>query len=407
MREIKTKKRLTSNNLIKKIIPPMQWFIKLESSGGIVLLVATVIALLIANSPLKGLYSFLLDYKIILWPEFEALNKTVSFWINDGLMVLFFFVVSLEIKREILYGELKSIKKTFLPVAAALGGMLVPMTIYLAFNKGTLGAPGWGIPMATDIAFSIGILSILGKRVPNSLKVFLTALAIIDDIGAVIVIAIFYTSEISFLSLGIACSLVLILVLINKAGIKNGYVYFILGVCLWLSFLSSGVHPTIAGVLLAFTIPAKRDPNVSFLHKIETKFHPYVVYLIMPVFAFANAGVNFGTGFINSLTSSVSLGIIFGLIFGKKIGILLFSYLSVKLKLAALPKGVSWIQIYGVGWIAGIGFTMSLFIANLAFNGNSGLLTDAKVGILSASLIAGILGTVILIFLTKIHAKKK
>jgi NhaA family Na+:H+ antiporter len=355
-------------------------------------------------------------------------------------MVIFFFVVGLEIKRELLVGELSSIKKAALPISAALGGMIFPALIYIIFNFGTEGASGWGIPMATDIAFVVGILALLGKRVPLTLKIFVLALAIVDDIGAVLVIAIFYTSQISITSLMIGAGLIVLLVIMNRMGMRNLLIYTIVGIALWLAFLKSGVHATVAGVLLAFTIPASarintkkftdetesliKDFNDSGEHgkdvltntrrlsivdqienncekiltplqRFEQGLHPWVSFFIMPVFALANAGVEIGSGFISSLSQPVSLGIILGLFFGKQIGVFGFSYLAVKLNLASKPEGVGWNKIYAASLLAGVGFTMSLFIGNLAFESVE-LLNNAKAGILVASLISGIVGYVIL-----------
>ena len=358
-------------------------------------------------------------------------------------MVIFFFVVGLEIKREILIGELASFRKAILPVAAAVGGMAVPALIYVLFDP---GSRGWGIPMATDIAFALGVLALLGKRVPLALKVFLTAVAVVDDLGAVLMIAIFYTSEIAWINLGIAAIVMAVLIVCNLLGIRNPVVYSVLGVGLWLAFLYSGIHTTIAGVLLAMTIPSKARVNDrefvkhsreiidefdeadegddflnesqrSSLHvleeliehakaplqRLEHELHPWVAYAIMPLFALANAGVVIGSDFAAGLTSPVSLGIIFGLVIGKQIGITLFSWLIVKSGLADLPYGVTWRHIYGVSWLAGIGFTMSLFISSLAFGGSDQLET-AKFGILVASLIAGITGYFILRYLASPQA---
>lgn len=392
------KERLKKNRILKKIIPPMQKFIKLETSGGLVLLISTIIALIFANSFLSSFYGDLVNYKIRVG-NYEPLNKSISVWVNDGLMVIFFFVVSLEIKREVLFGELKSFKKTILPIFAAAGGMVIPLIFYLIYNHSGEAARGWGIPVATDIAFSIGVLKILGKRVPNALKVFLTALAIIDDIGAVIIIAIFYTADISLINLAAACVLLVILMAINKKGVTNFYAYLPLGILLWLAFLSSGVHPTIAGVLFAFTIPADSNFDKSLLHRLENKFHTFSVFIIMPIFAFINAGVPLASDFLHSLVNPISLGIITGLVLGKPAGIYTASFIAVKSGLASLPKGIKWKHIFGLGWIAGIGFTMSLFISSLAFGKISLFVNEAKAGILAASCIAAIAGYFILRFI--------
>lgn len=432
------------NNLhstpIEKITYPIQEFLHKEASGGILLILFTIVALVWANSPFAESYHNFWHTNISINIGQIELEHSLHHWINDGLMVIFFFVVGLEIKRELLAGELSSIKKASLPIAAALGGMIFPAFIYTIFNLGKESASGWGIPMATDIAFVVGILALLGKRVPLALKIFILALAIVDDIGAVLVIAIFYTSQISFISLIIAAALIILLIIMNKLGVRNLLVYSIVGIVLWLAFLKSGVHATVAGVLLAFTIPASSRINtkkffdetntlindfdtagehgdnvltnserlsivdqiennceriLTPLQRFEHGLHPWVSFFIMPVFALANAGVTIGAGITSALTNPVSLGIILGLFIGKQIGVFSFSYFAVKLKLADAPEGVSWKKIYAASILAGIGFTMSLFIANLAFTSPE-LLDTAKVGILSGSLISGIIGFLIL-----------
>lgn len=423
---------------VEKLMAPLQAFLQREASSGILLLAFTLVALLWANSPWSQSYSALWQNQLTIgYSDFE-LSKPILLWINDGLMAIFFFVVGLEIKREILIGELASFRKAILPVAAAIGGMLFPALIYSTFNYNSAGSHGWGIPMATDIAFALGVLALLGTRVPISLKIFLTAVAVVDDLGAVLMIAIFYTSQITWISLGIAAIIFIALFICNSLGVRNPVVYSILGVGLWLAFLKSGVHATVAGVLLAMTIPSRarindrefvkhsrtiidefeaadegdeflNESQRSSLHvleefvehakaplqRLEHELHPWVAYAIMPLFALANAGVALGSGFATGFSDPISLGVIFGLIIGKQIGITLFSWLVVKSRLADLPNGVTWRQIYGVSWLAGIGFTMSLFISSLAF-GASALLETAKFGILVASLVAGIVGFLIL-----------
>ena len=425
---------------IDQLMRPFQNFLEKEASGGILLLIFTVVALVWANSPFAEAYSHLWHTKLsISFGDFN-LDYSLHHWINDGLMAIFFFVVGLEIKRELLVGELSSLKKASLPIMAALGGMIFPALFYVFFNFGKESISGWGIPMATDIAFVIGILALLGSRVPTGLKVFITALAIADDIGAVLVIAFFYTSNISIVSLSFAGGVMLLLIAANLSGVRNLIVYTVLGIILWLSFLFSGVHATVAGVLLAFTIPAssridtsqfllkgkklledfdhsgEEGPNVlsnearegivqnleencekilTPLQRLEHKLHPWVSFFIMPVFALANAGVIITGNFISELTDPVSFGIVTGLFIGKQLGISAFTWLSVKLKLASLPFSVTWKQIYSAGILAGIGFTMSLFIANLAFTSEE-LLTISKVGILTASLLSGFIGFFIL-----------
>jgi NhaA family Na+:H+ antiporter len=332
------------------------------------------------------------------------LAKPLHFWINDGLMALFFLLVGLEIKRETLVGELASFRKAALPIAAAFGGMIVPAGLYVVFNHGGPGASGWGMPMATDIAFALGVLALLGDRVPTSLKVFLAALAIADDIGAVLVIAFFYTAQISWPSLGAGGLFFVALLAANRAGARHLLIYAILGVGLWLAFLQSGIHATVAGVLLAITIPARQrtasravlTSNESPMLRLEHALIPWNRYLIMPVFALANAGVALGGGAARSVVAPVSLGVICGLVIGKPIGIVLFSWLATRTRLAAMLDGIRWRQIVGVGMLGGIGFTMSLFIANLAF-GEAPALETAKVGILVASVISGIAGAIVLV----------
>lgn len=425
---------------IERLTAPIQEFLDQEASGGILLIIATIIALVWANSPFADSYHHLWHTYLTISLGGLALNYSIHHWINDGLMVIFFFVVGLEIKRELLVGELSSVKKAALPIAAALGGMIFPALIYTIINAGGEGTSGWGIPMATDIAFVVGILALLGKRVPLALKIFILALAIVDDLGAVLVIAIFYTSDISFTSLYIATGLIVLLIAMNKLGVRNLLIYIFVGIGLWLAFLKSGVHATVAGVLLAFTIPvSSRINTIKFknetesllqdfdnagehgdnvltnserltiidqienncekiltpLQRFEHGLHPWVSFFIMPVFALANAGVTIGSGFGSSLTNPVSIGIILGLFLGKQIGIFSFSYLAVKLKFASEPEGVSWKKIYAAAILSGIGFTMSLFIANLAFTSPE-LLDTAKVGVLSGSLISGIIGFIIL-----------
>lgn len=427
---------------IEQILYPFQEFVKLEASGGILLLLCTAVALIWANSPWSENYFALWQTKLTVGLSSFALSKPLLFWINDGLMAMFFFVVGLEIKRELLVGELSSPKQAALPIAAALGGMIVPAVLYLSLNAGKPGAPGWGIPMATDIAFVLGVLALLGKRVPVSLKVFLTSLAIVDDIGAVLVIAVFYTSAISWFHLAVGFGFLAALVAANRLGIRHTLIYAALGIGgLWFSFLLSGVHPTVAGVLAAMTIPAySRIDKDQFLNKsryllgeferagaqggnaltdevqresaealekaselvqaplqrLEHYLHPWVIFGIMPLFAFANAGVSLSGDLSEVFTHPVTLGVAFGLILGKQLGITLFSWLAVRSGLAAIPSRVSWRQIYGAGWLGGIGFTMSIFIASLAFDDDPRILSIAKIGILTASLIAGASGFLIL-----------
>ena len=423
-----------------RLLRPFQEFASRSAASGILLSLCTVAALAWANSPWSESYAGLWQTKLTAGFGSLALSKPLILWINDGLMAVFFFVVGLEIKREVLAGELSSLKHAALPLAGALGGMIVPALIYTAFNAGGEGARGWGIPMATDIAFALGALALLGDRVPLSLKVFLTALAIVDDIGAVLVIAVFYTSAIWWASLAVGFLFLAMMTGANLAGFRHPLVYILLGIALWIAFLKSGVHATVAGVLMAMTIPSRsRIEAVEFveygrgalddferaaesnpdlltnqdqqaaihllenacelaatpLQRMEHALHPWVSFFIMPVFALANAGVALDGRLASALVAPVSLGVIAGLVLGKQIGITLFSWLAVRTGFAALPEQVTWRQIYGVAWLGGIGFTMSLFIANLAF-GDGSSLSEAKLAILTASLVAGVTGWLLL-----------
>lgn len=423
---------------IERLLSPFQRFIHLESSGGIALIACTVVALVWTNSPWAASYHHLWALEFSIGIEGFSLSKDLHHWINDGLMAVFFFVVGLEIKRELLTGELASVRKATLPVAAAIGGMVVPASVYALLNLSGAGTNGWGIPMATDIAFAIGVMALLGKRVPLSLKVFITALAIADDLGAVLVIALFYTDAISLIALAVAGGFFATMTVLNLLHVRSPLPYALLGVGLWVSMLESGVHATIAGVLGAMTIPCRthmsprhlvaraqramgafgdeeateRHEQVSGeqeaylddlesavhrvqtpLRRLETALHPWISFVIMPVFALANAGVILTLELGDVIT--VPLGIILGLVLGKPVGIALFAWLAVKLNLAELPQGMSWRALVGGGMLAGIGFTMSLFIANLAF-GEGPLLEPAKIAILAASLLAGLSGAGIL-----------
>lgn len=370
-------------------------FTQLQSAGGIILGIATLIALFLANSPLQIYYQNLLQFTISI----KNLHLSFLHFINDGLMTIFFFLVSLEIKRELLQGELNSLRKALLPTMAALGGMIVPALFYLMVtHKHTAFTPGWAIPMATDIAFSLGVLSLLNKRIPNSLKIFLTALAIIDDLGAILVIAMFYTQQIGWLYLILAFACLISLITLNYYGINRFEPYLLLALPLWFFILKSGVHATIAGVLFGLTIPlrqAKRQP--SLLNRLEQQLHPWVAYAILPLFAFTNAGLSFAGLHWKTLAHPLPLGIIAGLFLGKQCGILSASWLTIKFKWAKLPYKANWQHIYGTALICGIGFTMSLFIANLAFSGDE-LSSLVRLGVLSGSALSGILGYFVLLF---------
>jgi len=422
---------------IDRVLAPFEEFTALEASGGILLLAAAALALVWANSPWSASYFAVWQTEVRVGAAGVELAKPLILWINDGLMAVFFFVVGLEIKRELLVGELASPGKAALPIAAAIGGMVVPAGIYALINVGGEASAGWGIPMATDIAFVLGIAALLGSKVPTALKIFLTALAIVDDLGAVLVIALFYTEKISWIALGVAAALLVVLAVANRLGVRSLLVYGIVGAAVWVAVLKSGVHATVAGVLLAMTIPVRTripiedflargralldrleanvsgQPMVSHdrlasvialedacekvespLHRLEHGLHGWVSYFIMPVFALANAGVALGGG-LSGLVAPAGLGVLLGLVLGKQIGVAGFSWLAVKSGVARLPGGVTWRHVYGAAWLAGIGFTMSLFIANLAF-GAGELLDGSKLAILCASVVAAVGGWLVL-----------
>ena len=391
--------------MINYISTPFKWFFKLESASGLVLLFAAIVALVISNSALAELYFTTLNKYLFIGINNFGLKLSVIHWINDALMAIFFFFVTLEIKREFLQGELSNIKQALLPIIAAVGGMLVPALIYVYINFGdseTLN--GWAIPSATDIAFSLGVLSLLGKRVPLSLKVFLTALAIIDDLGAIVIIALFYSGDLSIKYLTLMLLAFIILLVINKFNIKKFLPYLIIGIFLWDFTHNSGIHATIAGVLLAMTIPhRKKEKDFSLLLKIEHAISPYVAFGIMPLFAFANAGVSLEGLSFASLLNKVPLGILLGLFVGKQLGVFVFSYVSIKLKIAQMPNNSNWIKLYGVGILTGIGFTMSLFVGNLAFVDNIQYMDGVKIGVLTGSLLSTLIGY----FLLLVSEKKK
>ena len=380
--------------MIQKITKGFISFFKLEAASGIVLLFAAVIALVISNSELSSLYFSTLEKYLFIGINNFGLKLSVLHWINDALMAIFFFFVTLEIKREFLQGELSNIKQALLPIIAAVGGMLVPALIYVFINLGdgeTL--KGWAIPSATDIAFSLGVLSLLGKRVPLSLKVFLTALAIIDDLGAIVIIALFYSGDLSIKYLSLMLLAFIVLLVINKFNVKKFLPYLIVGIFLWDFTHNSGIHATIAGVLLAMTIPhRKKNKDFSLLIKVEHAISPYVAFGIMPIFAFANAGVSLEGLSFSSLLNKVPLGIVLGLFVGKQLGVFVFSYLSIKLKVAQMPSNTSWYNFYGVGVLTGIGFTMSLFVGNLAFAENLQYMDGVKIGVLTGSLLSTLFG---------------
>lgn len=427
---------------IDRVLHPFKEFAGKEASGGIVLILCLVAALAWANSPWASSYNNFWHTELNVSFGSFTLSKSLLHWINDGLMSLFFFVIGLEIKREILVGELATARRAAFPIAAALGGMLVPALIYFSINAGKPTVSGWGVSMATDIAFALGILALVGNKVSLALKVFLTALAIVDDIGAVIIIAFFYTSDLSLASLGVGAVFLILLLLANRLQIKNPIPYALLGFGLWFTFLNSGVHATLAGIIVAMTIPARtrlnakefidrtksalasfqeagsEDKNIltnkaqqsavheqivvceqveSPLQRLEHLMLPWIAFVIMPLFAISNAGVSLRINNLSANSVFVSLGIVFGLVIGKPLGITLFSWLSVRLGIASKPEDMSWRQIFGIGCLGGVGFTMSIFVANLAFSSVE-MLTVAKIGILIASLIAGVAGWLALTF---------
>jgi NhaA family Na+:H+ antiporter len=431
---------LLKRSRLQPLLSPIQAFLAAESAGGIVLLLAAVAALAWANSPWGDGYAHFWHMKLSVAFGGRAFAMSLEHWVNDALMVLFFLLVGLEIKRELLIGELASPRRAALPIAAAVGGMVVPALLYLALNAGGPGARGWGVPMATDIAFAVGVLALVGRTVPISVKVFLLAVAIVDDLGAVLVIALFYTSEISMTALAVAGAFLLVLVLLNALRVHSPLPYVLLGMGLWAATLASGLHATIAGVLLAFTIPATRQleerPYVEAMRRTLARFEADadaepdriteeqshaikameeasqavqtplarvehallrpVSFLIVPLFALANAGVDLRSGATAALTHPVMWGVLLGLVAGKTVGVLLASWLAIKSGVAALPAGATVRHVIGVAVLCGIGFTMSLFVAQLAFPGNAELLAAAKVGILAASLLAGVAGGAII-----------
>ena len=385
-----------------KVMEPVICFFKNESASGIILLICAVIALVVANSSIASSYDRLLQSYITIGYKDFSLSMSLIHWVNDGLMAIFFFVVGMEIKRELVVGELKSISKTILPVGAAIGGMIVPAIIYAVFNYKQPTSVGWGIPMATDIAFALGVLSLVGsKRAPKGIITFLTALAIVDDLGAMLVIAIFYTNQISWTALFLSLTVLIVLIIMNKFKVKYVSIFIILGIILWASLLKSGIHSTIAGVLLAMTIPVKKNKNEvkkvksSMLYRLEHMLVPWSSFVIIPIFALVNAGVAVDfSSFSKILVEPVGVGIIFGLFLGKQIGIFGTSYLLIHFKIAKLPYKVTLKHVYGASLLGGIGFTMSLFISSLSFPGG-GLLSMAKISIILASILSAIAGVLV------------
>lgn len=371
-----------------------------ESFAGILLVCTAILAIIVANSPLNLYYTLLIDTPVAIKIGALEIHKPLLLWVNDGLMAVFFFLIGLELKREFLEGELSEKKKVILPAIGALGGMAVPATIYIIINyDDPIALQGWAIPAATDIAFALGILALLGSRVPTSLKIFLTSLAIFDDIGAILIIAFFYTSKISFVALAIAAASCLVLYYMNFRNVLKTSLYIFIGVIMWAAFLKSGVHATLAGIILAMFIPmrSKRNPEFSPVRHLEHDLHSVVALFILPVFAFCNAGINF-TGFgIEQVFHGIPLGIALGLFLGNQFGIFVFCWVGIKLKLTELPSDISWTALYGTAALCGVGFTMSLFIGSLAFEETGvNLIIDERLGIMIGSLASGILGYTIL-----------
>ena len=389
--------------MIQHITKPFKYFFKLEAASGLVLLFAAILALIISNGGLSEIYFSTLEKYITLGTKEFGLKLSVLHWINDVLMAIFFFFVSLEIKREFIQGELSNPKQAMLPIIGAVGGMAVPALFYIVVNySDSTTLNGWAIPSATDIAFSLGVLSLLGKKVPISLKVFLTALAIIDDLGAIVIIAFFYSGNIEAKYLVLMLLSLIVLIALNKYKIKSFIPFFIVGIFLWDFTHQSGIHATIAGVLLALTIPHNKNKSKeSMLLKLEHGLSPYVAFGIMPLFAFANAGVSLEGLTFATLLNPVPLGIVLGLFFGKQIGVFALSYISVKLKFADKPSGSTWLALYGVSILTGIGFTMSLFVGNLAFVNNLEYMDGVKIGVLTGSLLSTLFGYFLLLFSSK------
>ncbi|MGB5062862.1 MAG: Na+/H+ antiporter NhaA [Candidatus Competibacter sp.] len=377
-------------------------FFKLESAGGIFLMLSALLAIVFANTNLELYYRIFLSTPVEIRIGALEIAKPLLLWINDGLMSVFFFLVGLELKRELLEGELSDKKNIILPSVGAIGGMLMPALIYLYFNHDDpIAVKGWAIPAATDIAFALGVLALLGSRVPTSIKIFLTSLAIFDDLGAILIIAFFYTSKISVVSLIVVALCMPVLYLLNRCNITSKSPYILVGLIMWVAMLKSGVHATLSGVILAMFIPiyAKFEPTVSPLKSMENDLHSVVAFFVLPVFAFANAGISFSGMSVEQVFHGVPIGITLGLFFGKQIGIFGLCWLSIKLKIANLPTGTSWLNLYGTAVLCGIGFTMSLFVGSLAFEETGvNLLFDERLGIILGSLLSGLVGYIILRF---------
>ena len=388
---------ITQNNL-SPITSFLRGFMKLESASGILMLTAAIIAMLAANSPLADLYSELLDITVAVQVGALSISKPLLLWVNDGLMAVFFFLIGLEIKREVMEGELSSVSQIVLPAVGALGGMIIPASIYIWMNRGDpIALDGWAIPVATDIAFALALLSVFGNRVPTALKVFLLTLAIFDDLAAIVIIAIFYSGDLSLGALLIGAIALIIAIIMNKTGVTRTSGYILLGVVLWIAVLKSGVHATLAGVVIAFCIPMRDKQGNSPLSDLEHNLHSPVVFVILPLFAFANAGLSLAGLSIEDLAHPVTLGVISGLFIGKALGILGFVGLGVALRFVQIPKDVNWIQLLGVAFACGIGFTMSLFIAGLAFeHGSDDYYSGDRLGILVGSILSALVAFVLL-----------
>lgn len=386
---------MTVKPVITKLTQLFIEFLKSQQASGAVLILCTLISILIANSPVGETFREFWHLKVGFDSGPLHLNYSVEHWINDGLMAIFFLLIGLEIERELYIGELSNLKNALLPIFAAIGGMAVPALLHFSFNQGTETQAGIGIPMATDIAFALGILALLGSRVPVSLKIFLTALAIIDDLGAIIIIALFYVGNFSFFYLGLALAVLAGLGVLNRLGVRRLPFYLIPGLLMWYFVLQSGVHATIAGVLLAFVIPFERGEKDSASYRLQHFLHKPVAFLIMPIFALANTGIPLTGDWLEGLVSSNSLGIFAGLFLGKPLGVLLFTFLVIKLGLSQLPVDIFWKHIIGAGFLSGIGFTMSIFITLLAFD-NPEVVQSSKIAILLSSLLAGTTGFLIL-----------
>lgn len=380
-------------------------FFRMESASGILLMLTAALAMVLANSPLASWYDLIISTPVQVSVGELIVAKPLLLWINDGLMAIFFFLVGLELKREVMEGELSQMRKVVLPGFGAIGGMLVPAAIYLAINIGDDSAtPGWAIPAATDIAFALGILSLLGSRVPISLKIFLTSLAIFDDIGAIIIIAAFYTAQISFISLLVAGLCIPALYALNRYGVTSRSIYRMIGIVMWVAMLKSGVHATLTGVILALFIPMrdKTDPDARPLQEWEHDLHTLVAFVILPIFAFANAGIGLAGVGLEQVMHGVPLGITLGLFLGKQIGVFGMCWIAIKLKLTDMPEGMNWVSMYGTGILCGIGFTMSLFIGSLAFESTGiDMIFDERLGILIGSLLSGIFGYALLRYTLK------